>query len=81
MYQTSNIFLSAFICENGVTMENAVVEPDRQVVVFSFKLEHEQSTKLKREYFSGRGVVSCLRFTQRLKTLKRIVYNLTGERI
>jgi len=72
-YQTSNLNLAAFIMTDGHELEEAF--HDNGKVVFKFDIETDESARLKGAFFNG-GYIEALGFSENIKNLKRIVYEV-----
>jgi hypothetical protein len=71
-YKTSDLYLAAFLKLKGLKMS---VEKNRNKAIFTFEKTDELSL-LVNEYLNEGGSCSPLLYTNSIKNLKNLIYNL-----
>jgi hypothetical protein len=71
-YNTSDLYLAAFLKLKG---QKFVVEKDRNKVIFKFN-ESEELNKYVTEYLTESGSCEPLLYTNSIKNLKNLIYNI-----
>tara|TARA_Y100000389_G_scaffold149997_1_gene149449 strand:- start:1013 stop:1246 length:234 start_codon:yes stop_codon:yes gene_type:complete len=72
IYNTSDLYLSAFLKLKG---QKFSVEKDRNKVIFKFN-ESEELNKYVTEYLTESGSCEPLLYTNSIKNLKNLIYNI-----
>lgn len=78
IYETKDLYFAAFLdlkMENSMQDTRKATDPKtgKQVTYFVFKRTTDVSV-LKSQYFSGRGEVSALRYADKVRNLKALLY-------
>jgi hypothetical protein len=71
-YKTSDLYLAAFLKLKGFKMS---VEKNRNKAIFTFE-KTDELTLLVNEYLNEGGSCSPLLYTNSIKNLKNLIYNL-----
>lgn len=77
-YETKDLYFAAFLdlkMENSMQNTRKAIDPKsgKQVTYFVFRRTGDVAL-LKSQYFSGRGEVSALRYADKVRNLKALLY-------
>lgn len=72
IYKTSDLYLAAFLKLKGQKLS---VEKNKGKAIFSFG-EDDELLKLVNEYLTEEGTCNPLSYTNSIKNLKNLIYNL-----
>jgi hypothetical protein len=72
IYKTTDLYLAAFLKLKGQKLN---VEKNKGKAIFSFD-ENEELSKLVNEYLTEEGSCNPLSYTNSIKNLKNLIYNL-----
>jgi hypothetical protein len=72
IYKTTDLYLAAFLKLKGQKLS---VEKNKGKAIFSFE-ENDVLTKLVNDYLTEEGTCNPLSYTNSIKNLKNLIYNL-----
>jgi|TARA_Y100000389_G_scaffold151026_1_gene150701 hypothetical protein len=72
IYKTTDLYLAAFLKLKGQKLS---VEKNKGKAIFSFG-ENDELTKLVNDYLTEEGTCNPLSYTNSIKNLKNLIYNL-----